>query len=124
VGRDGARSEADLPSRSSATAATHWHDGQISEYAVKIYLMERCAFSSRIFDAQVRSGNPGYGGRMKIKQIIGVFIMLSGVVCFWLESADRSRADWKIDALGILLVLFGLWVGKFSFTKNKDGSAM
>jgi hypothetical protein len=31
VGRDGARSEADLPSRSSSTAATHWHDGQITE---------------------------------------------------------------------------------------------
>jgi uncharacterized membrane protein HdeD (DUF308 family) len=61
---------------------------------------------------------------MKAKQIIGVFIMLAGVVCFWLESADRSQADWKIDALGILLVLFGLWVGKFNFRKNKDGSAM
>jgi uncharacterized membrane protein HdeD (DUF308 family) len=60
---------------------------------------------------------------MKIKQIIGVLIMLSGVVCFWLESADRSKADWKIDALGILLVLFGLWVGKFNFKKNKDGGA-
>jgi hypothetical protein len=77
---------------------------------------------SRIFEAQVRSGNLGYGGRMKIKQIIGVLIMLSGVVCFWLESADRSQADWKIDALGILLVLFGLWVGKFNFKKDKDGS--
>ena len=74
--------------------------------------------------SQVRSGNLGYGGRMKIKRIIGVLIMLSGVVCFWLESADRSQADWKIDALGILLVLFGLWVGKFNFRKNKDGSAM
>jgi uncharacterized membrane protein HdeD (DUF308 family) len=60
---------------------------------------------------------------MKAKQIIGVLIMLAGVVCFWLESADRSKADWKIDALGILLVLFGLWVGKFNFKKNKDGSA-
>ena len=61
---------------------------------------------------------------MKIKRIIAVLIMLCGVVCFWLESADRSKADWKIDALGILLVLFGLWVGKFNFRKNKDGSAM
>jgi hypothetical protein len=60
----------------------------------------------------------------EIKQIIGVLIMLCGVVCFWLESADRSQADWKIDALGILLVLFGLWVGKFNFRKDKDGSAM
>jgi len=31
VGRDGARSEGDLPSRSSSTAATHWHDGQIKK---------------------------------------------------------------------------------------------
>ena len=31
VGRDGLRSEADLPSRSSAIAATHWHDGQLSK---------------------------------------------------------------------------------------------
>ena len=55
---------------------------------------------------------------MKIKQIIGVILMLVGVACFWLESADRSHADWKIDALGILLVLFGLWVGKFNFRKT------
>ena len=41
VGRDGTRSEADLPSRSSATAATHWHDGQISECAVKFYFLTR-----------------------------------------------------------------------------------
>ena len=63
---------------------------------------------------------------MKAKQIIGVLIMLSGVVCFTAqESAERvGEADWKIDALGILLVLFGLWVGKFNFRKNKDGSAM
>jgi uncharacterized membrane protein HdeD (DUF308 family) len=61
---------------------------------------------------------------MKAKQIIGVLIMLSGVVCFWFESADRSQADWKIDALGIILVLFGLWVGKFNFKTNKkdDGA--
>jgi hypothetical protein len=38
-GRDGARSEADLPSRSSSTAATRWHDGQINECAVKVYLL-------------------------------------------------------------------------------------
>jgi protein-S-isoprenylcysteine O-methyltransferase Ste14 len=61
---------------------------------------------------------------MKAKQIIGVLIMLSGVVCFWFESADRSQADWKIDALGIILVLFGLWVGKFNFKTNKDDGAM
>jgi uncharacterized membrane protein HdeD (DUF308 family) len=62
----------------------------------------------------------GYGGRMKIKQIIGVLLMLSGVVCFWLASADRSKADWKVDALGIMLVLFGLWVGKFNFRKSQE----
>ena len=62
--------------------------------------------------------------RMKAKQVIGVLIMLSGVVCFWFESADRSQADWKIDALGIILVLFGLWVGKFNFKTNKDDGAM
>ena len=31
--RDGVRCEGDLPSRSSSTAATHWHDGQISKIA-------------------------------------------------------------------------------------------
>jgi len=56
---------------------------------------------------------------MKIKQIIAVILMLAGVACFWLESADRSQADWKIDAPGILLVLFGLWVGKFNLKKTK-----
>jgi hypothetical protein len=63
--------------------------------------------------------NLGYGDCMKIKQIIAVIIMLAGVACFWLESADRSQADWKIDALGILLVLFGLWVGKFNLKRPK-----
>jgi hypothetical protein len=38
VGRDGARSEADLPSRSSATAATHWHDGQLSKMPSRFIL--------------------------------------------------------------------------------------
>jgi hypothetical protein len=42
-------------------------------------------------------------------------------VCFWLESADKSQADWKIDALGIVLALFGLWVGKFTFKKKQNG---
>jgi hypothetical protein len=31
IGWDGNRNEADLPSRSSSTAATHWHDGQLSK---------------------------------------------------------------------------------------------
>lgn len=70
--------------------------------------------------SEVRRGNPGYVGWMKIKQIIGVMLMLAGVACFWLESADKSQADWKIDALGILLVLFGLWVGKFNFRKTSQ----
>ena len=60
-----------------------------------------------------------YDSRMKIKQIIGVLIMLAGAACFWLESADRSKADWRIDALGIILVLLGLWVGKFNFKKSQ-----
>jgi hypothetical protein len=69
--------------------------------------------------SEFRTGNLGYGGCMKIKQIIAVMIMLAGAACFWLDSADRSQADWKIDALGILLVLFGLWVGKFNFKRTK-----
>ena len=61
----------------------------------------------------------GYDSRMKIKKIIGVLIMLAGAACFRLESADRSKADWRIDALGIILVLLGLWVGKFNFKKSQ-----
>ena len=57
---------------------------------------------------------------MKPKQVIGAGFILAGVVCFWLESADKSQADWKIDALGILLALLGLWVGKFSFKKTRQ----
>ena len=64
--------------------------------------------------------NLGYGGCMKIKQIIAVILMLAGVACFWLESADRSQADWKIDALGILLVLFGLWLGSSILRKPNE----
>jgi hypothetical protein len=53
---------------------------------------------------------------MKINQIIGVCLILAGITftCFWLESADKSTADWRIDALG-------LWVGKFRFKKSEDG---
>jgi hypothetical protein len=36
-------------------------------------------------------------GPMKTKQIIGAGLILSGVVCFWVESADKSQSDWKID---------------------------
>jgi hypothetical protein len=42
----------------------------------------------------------------------------AGVVCFWLESADKSQADWRIDALGIILALIGLWLGNFKFKKS------
>jgi uncharacterized membrane protein HdeD (DUF308 family) len=52
---------------------------------------------------------------MKLNQIIGGALILAGIVCFWLESADKSQADWKIDALGIVLALVGLWVGQFKF---------
>ncbi len=56
---------------------------------------------------------------MKIRQIIGVLIMLSGAICFWLESADRSQADWKIDVLGILLVLAAFGQGSSSSEKTR-----
>jgi drug/metabolite transporter (DMT)-like permease len=62
-----------------------------------------------------------YGERMKINQMIGVCLILAGITCFWLESADKSTADWRIDALGICLALSGLWVGKFRFKKSEDG---
>ena len=47
VGRDGHRSEADLPSRSSATAATHWHDGQLSKMLSRFILRMRCMLRLR-----------------------------------------------------------------------------
>jgi uncharacterized membrane protein YsdA (DUF1294 family) len=53
-----------------------------------------------------------------MRQIVGIALIAAGVVCFWLESADKSQADWRIDALGILLALFGLWLGNFKFKKN------
>ena len=56
---------------------------------------------------------------LKPNRIIGVVLILAGVVCFWAESADKAQSDWKIDVLGIALVLFGMWVGKFSFKKNQ-----
>jgi hypothetical protein len=56
---------------------------------------------------------------MKPKQIIGVLLILSGVVCFWVESADKSQSDWKIDVLGIGLALLGMWVGQFKFKRNQ-----
>lgn len=56
---------------------------------------------------------------MKINRIVGALLILAGITCFWLESADKSTADWKIDALGIVLALLGLWVGKFTFKKDR-----
>jgi hypothetical protein len=58
---------------------------------------------------------------MKIDQIIGVCLILAGITCFWLESGDKSTADWRIDALGICLVLLGLWAGKFKSGKKEGG---
>lgn len=58
---------------------------------------------------------------MKTRQMIGITLILAGVVCFWVESADKFQADWKIDVLGIALVLFGIWVGQFKFRKSQDG---
>ncbi len=55
-----------------------------------------------------------------MRQITGMAFIIAGVVCFWLESADKSRADWRIDALGILLALFALWLGNFKFKKNQS----
>ncbi len=59
---------------------------------------------------------------MNINRIVGILLILAGVTCFWLESADKSTADWRIDALGIVLALLGLWVGKFKFRNDKDGT--
>lgn len=56
----------------------------------------------------------------RMRQITGMAFIIAGVVCFWLESADKSRADWRIDALGILLALFALWLGNFKFKKNQS----
>jgi hypothetical protein len=53
-----------------------------------------------------------------LRRVIGAGLILGGVVCFWLESADKSQADWRIDALGIVLALFGLWVGQFKKDQN------
>jgi hypothetical protein len=58
---------------------------------------------------------------MNVNRIIGGLLILAGITCFWLESADKSTADWKIDALGIVLALLGLWVGQFKFKRDKDG---
>ena len=55
---------------------------------------------------------------MKTNRIIGGLFIFGGVVCFWVDTMDKS--DWKLAIGGIALVLFGLWVGKFNF-KNGHG---
>jgi drug/metabolite transporter (DMT)-like permease len=70
---------------------------------------------------EVPSRDLVYVDRMNINRIAGILLILAGVTCFWLESDDKSTADWKIDALGIVLALLGLWVGKFTFRKDRDG---
>ena len=54
---------------------------------------------------------------MKANQIIGGLFIGAGVVCFYVDTIDKS--DWKLALGGIALVLFGLWVGKFNFRKNE-----
>ena len=54
---------------------------------------------------------------MKPNQIIGGLFICAGVVCFYLDTIDKS--DWKLAVGGIALVLFGLWVGKFNFRNNE-----
>jgi hypothetical protein len=56
---------------------------------------------------------------MKTNQIIGGLLVLAAIACFWMESDDKSQADWKIDVLGIGLLLLGLWVGQFRFKKKE-----
>jgi prolipoprotein diacylglyceryltransferase len=83
--------------------------------------IEQLADLSRIAGdlPQIRNRDLGYGGSMKPNQVVGVVLILAGVVCFWMESADKSQANWMIDVLGIILALLGLWVGKFNFKKNQ-----
>ena len=78
--------------------------------------MDDIHVASQKASRQIRGRDLGYGERMR--QIIGIALIIAGVVCFWLESADKSQADWRIDALGILLALFGLWLGNLKFKKN------
>jgi hypothetical protein len=54
---------------------------------------------------------------MKPNQIIGGLFIVGGIVCFFVDTIDKS--DWKLAVGGIALVLFGLWVGKFNFQKNQ-----
>ena len=54
---------------------------------------------------------------MKANQIIGGLFILAGVVCFYVDTIDKS--DCKLAVGGIALVTFGLWVGKFNFRKNE-----
>jgi hypothetical protein len=62
----------------------------------------------------------GYGDRMKPNQMIGLVLVLAAVVCFWVDTIDKAHSDWKLVVGGIGLVLLGMWVGKFKFTKNTE----
>jgi hypothetical protein len=62
----------------------------------------------------------GYGNRMKPNQMIGFVLILAAVVCFWVDTIDKAHSDWKLVLGGIGLVLSGMWVGKFRFTKNQE----
>ena len=59
----------------------------------------------------------GYDIRMKANQIVGGLFICAGVVCFYVDTIDKS--DWKLAVGGIALVLFGLWAGKFNFRRDQ-----
>jgi hypothetical protein len=56
---------------------------------------------------------------MKPNQIIAVVLFAAAAVCFWVDTIDKAHSDWKLAIGGIALVLLGLWVGKFTFKRNK-----
>jgi hypothetical protein len=60
-----------------------------------------------------------YGARMKPNQIFAVVLFAAAAVCFWVDTIDKAHSDWKLAIGGIALVLLGLWVGKFTFKRNK-----
>jgi hypothetical protein len=60
-----------------------------------------------------------YGGCMKPNRILAVVLFAAAAVCFWVDTIDKAHSDWKLAIGGIALVLLGLWVGKFTFKRNK-----
>jgi hypothetical protein len=56
---------------------------------------------------------------MKPNQIIAAVLFAAAAVCFWVDTIDKAHADWKLAIGGIALVLLGLWVGNFTFKRNK-----